>query len=497
MLESKYPPITPSAWTSLSTGLKPAKHGVYDFWAYESQQRQQFPPKAQVVTHRKGGKAIWNILSEYGKHVLIINVPVTYPPEPVNGMMISGYMTPSDKVNFTYPTSLKEELYRAVPNYKIDLEKEDIQSVETSGKSDRLIDATLYMTERRIELTTHLLKEQPWDFCYVAFVGADRLQHPLWEDICALDARAIEYFQLLDHGLGLILDELGPDDCLFVVSDHGFQGADRSFEINEYLYSKKLLSLNTEKLQSRNRSKRNNQLKRTLGRMGLLTLARNARKGVKMSMGVKGAFDDVCEPIGGDFDWEKTLAYAPSHSSFPGGYVDIFLSNNLDEESLTELCDDLKRQTDPRTGTLLVDALYTTEVFGDGPYAPREPHLLLLPKDGITFRLSLGNEQFWDDTRMRYYDPSKRCGIHHKDGVLYAYGGTIKHGFQAPNAEVYDLVPTVLHAMDLPIPEELDGHVLHNLFVESESLEDKVVLQGIIGSDVVSRKLKGLNKSWK
>src|SRR5437763_345587 len=121
VLESKYPPLTPPAWTSLSTGLKPANHGVFDFWTYDNQQERGAPRKAHVLTRRRGGKAIWNILSEYGKQVLVINVPATYPPETVNGIMVSGYMTPSADVDFTYPGTFKEELLRVVPDYIIDL----------------------------------------------------------------------------------------------------------------------------------------------------------------------------------------------------------------------------------------------------------------------------------------------------------------------------------------------------------------------------------------
>src|ERR1700681_4124881 len=84
VLESKYPPLTPPAWTSLSTGLKPARHGVYDFWTYDEQQEVDKPRKAHVQSRRKAGKAIWNILSEYGKQVLVLNVPATYPPDTVN-----------------------------------------------------------------------------------------------------------------------------------------------------------------------------------------------------------------------------------------------------------------------------------------------------------------------------------------------------------------------------------------------------------------------------
>src|ERR1700730_13995910 len=75
VLKSTTPPVTPPAWTSISTGLAPAKHGVFDFWEYE---KTEHGPVAHVVTHRKGGKAIWNVLSDWGKRVIVANVPVTY-----------------------------------------------------------------------------------------------------------------------------------------------------------------------------------------------------------------------------------------------------------------------------------------------------------------------------------------------------------------------------------------------------------------------------------
>ena len=182
VLASKYPPLTPPAWVSLSTGMKPAAHGVYDFWEYQEQPEDgscEGSRKARVQTHRKGGKAIWNILSEYGRQSLVINVPLTYPPEPINGIMVSGFMTPSEEVEFTYPHSFKEELFRVVPGYQIDLNHDEMDNMNLTGQSERLIAATLRMTERRIELISYLLKEKPWDLCYVAFVGPDRLQHPL------------------------------------------------------------------------------------------------------------------------------------------------------------------------------------------------------------------------------------------------------------------------------------------------------------------------------
>jgi predicted AlkP superfamily phosphohydrolase/phosphomutase len=483
ILESKYPPVTPAAWTSISTGMKPAKHGVYDFWEYEEEQ-SGVARKARVQTRRKGASAIWNILSDYNKQVLVINVPVTYPPDTVNGVMVSGYLTPSSDVDFTYPVNFKEELYRAVPDYMIDLDHDDLFSMKLTGKSDPLIDATLRMTERRIQLTLYLMQEKPWDFCYVAFVGADRLQHPLWADIMALETRATEYFRLLDHGLGLIIEQLGPHDSLFVVSDHGFQGATHFFDINEYLYSKGLLTLGSKS--QRSQASRYTTLKHTLRQVGLLSLARKTKRLLKKTGAIQEYIGDVLQPVLTDIDWEQTQAYVPSMSGFLGGYADIFLVHDLDEITLTELCDDLKRLRHPRTGQYLIDVIYATGVFGEGPYAPREPHLLLLPTDGITFRMNLGNTRLWDDANTTR-------GTHQKDGVLYAYGGGIKQGLKAPNAELYDIVPTILYNMGLPMPFVFDGRVLNELFIERKQVE-QASLVAVQGSEngVVRNKLKKL-----
>ena len=487
ILESKYPPLTPPAWVSLSTGLKPARHGVYDFWTYDEQQDPGSARKAHVQTKRKGGKAIWNILSEYGKQVLVINVPMTYPPEVVNGIMVSGYMTPSKDTDFTYPPSFKEELYRMVPDYEIELDFNKIFVGKGDEWKGRLINATLHMTERRIKLIASLLKENPWDFCYLGFVGPDRLQHPLWKEIISLDSRATEYFRLLDSALGLVLEQLGPEDCIFVVSDHGFQGASRVFDINQYLYSKGLLRLKPGFQRQQARAGYRASLKHILNKMDLLVLARSMKKALVNAGLAKRRVSQKDKPLleDTDIDWEHTLAYVPSYSGYGGGYADIFLSGDLSDAQLTELCEDLKSQIDPKTGKPLIDAIYTNEVFGEGPFAPGERHLLLLPSEGITFRMSLANKWFWDDM-------TKTRGTHQKDGVLYAYGGGIKHGLKAPNAEIYDLVPTVLHAMGLPFPYVFDGRVLDELFVESKQSEQTAVTENGAKDSLTRRKLKKL-----
>ncbi len=487
-LESKYPPITPPAWISLSTGLKPANHGVYDFWDFGEQHGSASSRPPKLLTRRKEGKAIWNILSEFGKQVLIVNIPMTYPPEPVNGIMVSGYMTPGQNTQFTYPHSFQKDLLQAVPNYEIDLPLED-KTIGAGKRKWRVLDATLRMTERRIALIEYMLQEKPWDFCFLGFVGADRIQHRLWDEIIALDPRTCEYYQMLDDELGHILDRLGPDDSLFVVSDHGFQGANRSFEINEYLYSKGLVTLTEHSQAMRARACRKNALKYTLKQTGLLNLAKRAwhiHHALEPAQHDDPAAHDPHALKTSNIAWEKTRAFVPSSSGFGSGYADIFLSPAMTVEEIAALRTALLHEIDPATGKTLLEAAYTTEVFGTGPYAPGEPHLLLLPQEGMTFRRGFGNPRFWDDATMSH-DPEKHSGVHQKDGVLYAYGRAFKQGFQAAPAEVYDLVPTILQSMDLPLPTPCDGQVLHELFLDQKSASTQAE-----NDTVALRKLKKL-----
>lgn len=491
VLESQYPPLTPPAWISLFTGLKPARHGVYDYWSYE-ERGDGLPPAVSVNTRRRGGKAIWNILSEYGKRVLIVNVPMTYPPEPVNGVMISGYLTPEGCDNYTYPLNFKEEVQRIAPGYTIDLDLHSIFNGKPHEENTRLINATLHMTKLRIKLLEQLLREQPWDFCYIVFVGADRLQHPLWEDIIALDSLAIEYYRLLDVCLGLIVEQLEPEDCLFVVSDHGFQGVDRCFDINEYLYSKNMLALDPACQRARSLARHVNGLKQMLRQTHLFPLAQKMKVTLRDAGMLRDTLPDISQPLPIGIDWARTLACVPSYSSFPGGYADIFLHPELDRELITALCEDLRKQVDPVTHRPLLAAIFSEEVFGAGHFARKEPHLLLLPSDGITFNTRLGNQRFWDNAYMANFS-GKRCGVHHKDGVLYACGGGIKRGAKGLVAQIYDIVPTVLRAMDVVAPYTFDGRVLDELFIESgsgSSIRD--AKEGI-----VQRKLKQIQREGK
>ena len=101
------PPITCPAWPASLTGLNPGHFGLYDL-------KYRVPgtyTKFRIVNSTVIKKPrLWDYLTRAGKRSIWLFVPVTYPPSPVNGIMVSGFLTPSVKSAFTHPPEVKEEV---------------------------------------------------------------------------------------------------------------------------------------------------------------------------------------------------------------------------------------------------------------------------------------------------------------------------------------------------------------------------------------------------
>lgn len=467
ILKSTMPPMTPPAWMSIATGLSPSKHGVYDFWGYE---QTETGPRAHVVTHRKGGKAIWNILSDWGKQVIIANVPLTYPPEPVNGIMVSGYMAPDMKAAVTYPASFKEELLQSVPAYQIDL-----NPAVSGGQIGDVLAETLTMTQGRLALF-RLLLDKPWDFCFLACSGADRIQHLRWEEIMAYHPHAVAYYQMLDEALGMMLAALHADDLLMIVSDHGFQGVKRKFYVQEYLYKRGLLHLSDEK--KRRRTEMLGVARNVIRRLNLQRVARLLRSQLRRR-GVIAVEKEQHAAHLPDLDWANTHAWIPSASGFLAGYADIFLDESLSEEAINDLLAELRALRDPESGEPLIIEAHREDIYGKGPFAPPERHLIILANESTTLPTELGRSTLWETSDVT-------SGIHHPHGVLYLYGASVKPGQQIAPAHVYDIMPTILTFMGIPLPEGLDGKYITQAFMASPLISTDS------SDSLVKRKLKKL-----
>src|SRR5262245_27251329 len=85
---STTPAATFPAWSTFATAANPGRHGVTDFTV-----RHGYAVRFLNSSHRRL-PALWTLLSERGARVGIYALPVTYPPDPLNGVMVCGFDTP-------------------------------------------------------------------------------------------------------------------------------------------------------------------------------------------------------------------------------------------------------------------------------------------------------------------------------------------------------------------------------------------------------------------
>lgn len=471
VLKSTVPPITPAAWMSIVTGLKPAKHGVLDFLDIEWMEDKI---RLALVTRRKSGHAIWDILGDYGMRVAVANVPCTYPPDTVNGVMISGFSTPNLKSRFTYPQTLQDELFRTVPNYQIDIVQTD-QSWEHSG--DELLSLVQNMTSKRTELLDFLIEREAWDFIFFTLVGPDRIQHKFWDEIIKGDSpQIIDYYQMLDSVLARVMDWVGDDGLLLVVSDHGFRGSSRVCHINQLLGELGLVKFKFP-VSVKNVAVPLFEKLRLMKLMNSLytTLVPRSNRGGPL------ASDRLLGPIAIERSNMWALAYARST------YVSLFCrlppskdgTNDILAPVIAELQDLGVVSDEVYTGETLRTILgLKDEAWG--------PQAILIANDPWAFQ---GRPRAGKVTEI-----TETVGIHDMNGCLLAWGQGVKTGPLAESASVFDIAPTVLYSFDLPMESDFDGHPLTDMFTFDRRLRvrDKLtgaVWEGTQRSDSVRKRL--------
>ena len=170
-LRSVYPPVTPIAWSTIVTGKNAGKHGINGFMSFKPNSYQW---RFNNASDRKG-KDVWELLSDYGKKVAVVGVPVTFPVRKVNGYMMSGYLTPSESVEYSFPSELKEEIKSKIPGYSVNPYRlfGELSTAE-KGSYIKYLFETL---EKHIRGMLYLAENKEWDFFMAVFNETDWVQH--------------------------------------------------------------------------------------------------------------------------------------------------------------------------------------------------------------------------------------------------------------------------------------------------------------------------------
>ena len=246
-LESTIPPITVPAWTCMMTSKDPGTLGVYGFRNRAGHDYETLDIATSVAVKEP---TVWNYLSRQRRKSLVLGVPQTYPPKPLNGVMVSCFMTPSKDVSYTYPAEIQPLLDRlAGGEYVI-----DVKDFRTDDR-EALLKSVYQMTEARFRVFRGLLKADSFDFAMMVEMGPDRLHHGFWrfcdpthrlyEPGNAFESVLHDYYVKLDEEIGRTVETAG-EASVMVVSDHGAKAMEGGVCINEWLQMNGYLKLKAQ-----------------------------------------------------------------------------------------------------------------------------------------------------------------------------------------------------------------------------------------------------------
>jgi predicted AlkP superfamily phosphohydrolase/phosphomutase len=455
VLESTKPPITPAAWTTFMTGKTPGSHGILDFERYDSFSHRLVFNSTQSVSHVR---TLWQMVGDKGLRVGAVNVPMTYPPRPVNGFLITGFETPGVDTEFTYPAKLKGEILERWPGYTF---KTNWRRKSFGG------DALFAENLRRFcdsfhegaDVTRFCGDAYGWDVLMVVFKLVDNLQHKTWK---YLDPRfnrghekraemVADCFNELDAAIGKLFDYADQHDAtVFIMSDHGHGSLEGKSQPNHLLREWGYLHLDSSVVRAKTRAQYliDRARRKTKGRFA------NQRQ-VTDELAVDFSRTRACVMHAGMYGF----LYLNLEGRQPGGIV---LSSEYDS-----LRDELRdrflatRVTTPDGRSMqLFSEVHKPEALYDCDRVGREwmPDLLLAPADGLSVVRKIRGSKpvVWLPWR-------KIEGTHRFAGMFAAAGPGIAAGRKA-RAAIIDSTPTILALLGLNVPDDLEGKVITELF---------------------------------
>jgi predicted AlkP superfamily phosphohydrolase/phosphomutase len=464
-LISTLPPVTSPAWPTFMTGCNPGKHGVFDF----------IQPHGEnftlVNSTRIQQPTIWQRLSQLDYRVGVMNVPVTFPPQQVNGYLISGLLSPKD-AQFTHPADLigrhQEGIrpYRVAPNvqYKPGIEQEYI--------------ADMYdLLQTRGEWALRLMERESWDVMMVHFLAMDLMKHALWRfmdhDHPRYEPSPYEHairdgYALVDSYIGRLLEKAPQDTAVIVMSDHGFGPLLNMVNLNVFFMQKGLLKLKRDVwTQLKALAWRNGITPSTayqwVARLGLQNLVAQVSKNTRNNIvGKFLSFDSV--------DWKRTIAYSMGHVgqvylNVAGREPHGVVRPEHYEQRRQEVIDALQDLQDDNGRSILSEAILGETAY-HGPHARKGPDIHLVLDDYNMIACPL----FATEGKVMTQQIRGDSGCHRSEGIFIAHGPGVKSGEILPANSIMDLAPTIMHLMGAPVPQIMDGRVLSEIFTNPSSI---------------------------
>lgn len=464
-LESTRPPTTAPAWVACVTGSNPGQHGVFDF-----RESPLLDPRRPLISSRSvRAPTLWQILGHHGRQVGLLNVPVSYPPQPVDGFVVGGMLSPGPGSDYAYPRELRDELNAR--GYVIDVEIQKYD-VEAEADATRFLDDVEAALHKRAEALFYLMDSRPWQFLMAVFVAADRIQHLFWKTLADAEStfyhapaaprlreRILAIYQALDRIVGQVVARVDADGDtdLFVVSDHGFGSTKAWINVNRWLQEQGWLRLKPGAALRKRLFYEAMKLNDTplVKRLLPESLGRAVRGRVRGGRSVFKTDLDQC------IDWEHTKAFFASIPA-QGIYINVkrgdigVVEPGAEHEALRhEIHERLLALTDPRSGERIVDRVWFREELYHGSQTHLAPDVLFVARDYAYLGRELLGTRGAVETSMNWAN-----GFHRMNGVFLAYGPRVRRGQHFDGATMVDIAPTLLYDLGLPVSSNMDGQVL-------------------------------------
>jgi predicted AlkP superfamily phosphohydrolase/phosphomutase len=468
-LPSTVPPMTFPAWSSFLTGLGPGHHGIFDF-------TQKLPGRYRIrfvnATDRCGASLFARVCRAGGR-VLALGMPATFPPEPVDGLLVCGFDAPvstgSDATMASDPGLYRDIAARAGPWMRPDID----EAAAGAGWHERAAEQLVQRVERKTGFAIEALRRlraggRHVDLAVIVFSESDTVAHHFWRDhdprsprheasaSAARRGAVASVYERLDAACGALRRAFGEEALCVVVSDHGAGGAAR-----------RVVHLN-----------------RRLAECGLLARARAAR-GASLDALARRARDAALRALPpawaqalfrrarsaaarlesaarfGGLHWRETAAFSEEVNTQPGVWLNLrgreaagAIAPDDAERVRREVIEALLDWKLPDGGPVVARARPREEVYA-GPFVARAPDVVVELALDQGYGLSLVATP-WSDpdvASLRTLGADELAGgrgrgmngVHRPDGVFLATGRGA--GALPLPASIEQVAPALLAAM--------------------------------------------------
>jgi predicted AlkP superfamily phosphohydrolase/phosphomutase len=401
-MDSVWPWVSSVAWSTMMTGVNPAKHNIFGFIDRDPKTYKQFIPTSSNMR----AKTLWEMLSDAGKRVIVVNVPVTYPPRPVNGILVGCFLSPSLE-KAVYPPSYLPTLQSL--GYVVDADPWKARE----SKEMALLEVNAAL-DARIRTLFHLVEHEEWDYLHVHVMETDRLHHFLWQQMeeghPSYAPAFYAFYQRIDDMLGQLAAKLDDDTTLLWMSDHGFCTIKQEVHVNRWLMEQGWLKLrNTPP--DRNKG---------LDEIDPSSVAYSLDPG-RVVIRLRGREKEGCVAPGAEYEALRSEIAAAS-----------------------------LRLRDPDSSEPIFQAAFRREDLYHGPYLEQAADLILAPYDGYDPKGALYKEALT-------FKGDELVGMHTFDDAMLYVGA---RSVPPSRFSVLNVLPTILELLGVPLPPELDGRSL-------------------------------------